>query len=366
MIWIALLLAFGVYLYFLAWALRGLQRLVVKSLPATQALPGGDPSPRPFSVIIAAHNEAGNIARCLEKLVHQNYPAGLYEIILAADRCTDATVAIARAFPQEFPRLKILEISAAPEGVSPKKHALGRAIEAAAHEHLLFLDADVVPTENHLRAMNRYFAGGAAAVVSLMKFFPPRSFWQKFLMFEKLVSWCIAGAGIGWERPLIAYGGNWGYTKSAFRQINGFAGLESSLGGDDDLLLQKIAEQRLPVQMCLEPQGWIHTTPPQSFRHFLRQRRRHFSAGKKYRLSLQVGYFLFHAANLVLWLGGLFPWPGLFFLFLKLAGDARVLRQGQKLFREEFSLPAMLGFEFLYLAYNTLIGPLGHLGRVKW
>lgn len=359
---IALLLALAVYFYFLAWALRGLKRLAAKSLPRAQ----NEAEPRPFSVIIAAHNEAGSIARCLEKLTRQNYPAGLYEIIVAADRCSDETAALARAFQKEFSRLKIIEITAAPPGVSPKKHALARAVEAAAHEHLLFLDADVVPTEHHLWAMNRSFAGGAAAVVSLMKFFPPQNLWQRFLVFEKLVSWCIAGAGIGRERPLIAYGGNWGYTKSAFRQINGFAGIESSLGGDDDLLLQKMGEQRLPVQMCLEPQGWIRTAPPESFQHFLRQRRRHFSAGKRYRPALQAGYFLFHASNLILWLGGLFYGPGLFFLFLKLAGDALVLRQGQKLFREEFSLPAVLGFDFLYLVYNTLIGPLGHLGRIKW
>lgn len=366
MAWVALLLAFAVYLYFLIWALRGLQRLAAKSLPFAQAPLQNHAEPLPFSVIIAAHNEAGSIARCLEKLTRQNYPAGLYEIIVAADRCTDETVALARAFQQEFPRLKILEISAAPPGVSPKKHALARAIAVAEYERLLFLDADVVPTENHLRAMNRYFAEGAAAVVGLMKFFPPQNLWQKFLVFEKLVSWCIAGAGIGWERPLIAYGGNWGYTKSAFRQINGFAGIESSLGGDDDLLLQKMGEQNLPVQMCLEPQGWIRTAPPESFRQFLRQRRRHFSAGKRYRFSLQAGYFLFHAANLALWLGGLFYWPGLLLLLLKLAGDALAIRQGQKLFREEFSLPATLGFDFLYLIYNTLIGPLGHIGKVKW
>lgn len=366
MVWMALLLAFAVYLYFLAWALRGLQRLAAKSLTPAHPPPGSDPAPLPFTVIIAAHNEAGSIARCLEKLTRQSYPAELYEIIVAADRCTDETVAVARAFQQEFPRLQIIEIGAAPPGVSPKKHALARAIEAAEHEHLLFLDADVVPTENHLWAMNRCFAGDAAAVVGLMKFFPPQTLWQKFLVFEKLVSWCIAGAGIGWERPLIAYGGNWGYTQSAFRKINGFAGIESSLGGDDDLLLQKMGEQNLPVQMCLEPQGWIRTAPPQSFRQFLRQRRRHFSAGKKYRPALQAGYFLFHASNLILWLGGLFYGPGLVFLFLKLAGDALVIRQGQKLFREEFSLPAMLGFDFLYLAYNTLIGPLGHIGRVRW
>lgn len=321
---------------------------------------------RPYSVIIAAHNEAENITRCLGALIRQDYPRELYEIILVADRCTDASVAKAQVFQKEFPDLKILEVNETPPGVSPKKYALNRAVKAAAYEHLLFSDADVVPTTSHLRAMNRCFANDTAAVVSLMKFFPPQTFWQKFLVFEKLVSWCIAGAGIGWKRPVIAYGGNWGYTKGAFEKVKGFAEIEFSLGGDDDLLLQKMGKLNLPVQMCLEPQGWIRTAPPESFRQFLRQRRRHFSAGKKYHFRLQAGYFLFHAANLILWIAGFFYWPGWVFLFLKLCGDWLIIQQGKKLFKEEFSVSSMLAFDFLFLIYNMLIGPLGHVGKVKW
>lgn len=357
--WAILSGIFLLYAYFILRTWWGMRRLTRLSPPADTPL-------RPYSVIIAAHNEAETITRCLEALTQQDYPTELYEIILAADRCTDDTAAKARVFQKDFPNLKILEINETPPGVSPKKNALSRAIEAAARQHLLFLDADVVPTENHLRAMNRYFANDTAAVVSLMKFTAPKTFFQKFLVFEKLVSWCIAGAGIGWKRPVIAYGGNWGYTKSAFEKVQGFAEIEFSLGGDDDLLLQKMGELNLPVQMCLEPQGWIRTAPPETFRQFLRQRRRHFSAGGKYRFRLQAGYFLFHAANLLLWIAGLFYWPAPGLLLLKLLGDWLFIRQGQKLFRERFSFPTTIAFDFLYLLYNTLIGPLGHIGKVRW
>jgi cellulose synthase/poly-beta-1,6-N-acetylglucosamine synthase-like glycosyltransferase len=357
--WAILLGVFLLYGYFILRTRWGMYRLARFSLLANTQL-------RPYSVIIAAHNEAKNITPCFEALIQQDYPPELYEIILAADRCSDETVAKAQAFRKEFPNLKILEIHRTPPAVSPKKYALSRAVEAAAHEHLLFLDADVVPGPKHLRAMNRYFAEDTAAVVSLMKFFPPQTFWQKFLMFEKLVSWCIAGAGIGWKRPLIAYGGNWGYTKSAFEKVRGFEEIEYSLSGDDDLLLQKMGELNLPMQMCLDSQGWIRTAPPETFTQFQRQRRRHFSAGKKYRFCLQAGYFLFHTANLILWIAGLFYWPALGGLLLKLLGDWLIIRQGKKLFREEFSFPAAILFDFLYLVYNTLIGPLGYIGKVKW
>jgi cellulose synthase/poly-beta-1,6-N-acetylglucosamine synthase-like glycosyltransferase len=353
------LAAFLIQCYFIGWALRGLKKLTVFAAPSNQVQ-------RRYSIIITAHNEENNISVCLQALVDQEYPGDFYEIILAADRCKDKTVEIAASFQKNFPNLQIFEIDRIPPGISPKKYAISRAIERARFEYMLFLDADVIPTKNHIQTMNGYFGEDTAAVVSLMKFSEAASFWKKFLVFEKLVSWCIAGAGIGRQRPIIAYGGNWGYTKSAFRKINGFTAIDRSLSGDDDLLLQKMGEAKLPTAICLQPGGWVRTAPPKTFAHFFRQRRRHFSAGKKYRPRLQAGYFLYHASNLLLWTGWLFWGPALFFLLFKLLGDVFVIRQGQALFQEKISPLSIILYELTYLVYNTLVGPLGYIGRMKW
>ncbi len=356
--WLGVLL-FAVQGYFLQWAFRGLRRVAADRPPE-------NPSLRKFSVIIAAHNEADLLPDCLAPLIAQDYPPGHYEIILAADRCSDDTVAIARAFQEKFPGLKILEIDAVPPGISPKKHALARAIERAQFDCFLFLDADVQPTPAHLRAMNRHFDGDTAAVVSLMRFVPPQHFWQRFLVYEKLVSWCIAAAGIGWGRPVISYGGNWGYTRAAFQSVGGFAAIFHALSGDDDLLLQQMGAQNLPVRLNLAPQGWVTMGFPDTFRDFLRQRRRHFSAGKNYRPRLQVGYFLFHASNLLLWVAAAFSIPALLLLGLRLTLGVGLIRYGGRLFRIRLPAAAAPLFDLLYLLYNTLIGPLGHIGKVKW
>ena len=352
-------LIFVVNAYFLWWVWRGLFKLDAQLKVANDKL-------RKYSVIIAAHNEEAVIANCLTTLVAQNYPKDHYEIIIAADRCNDETVEISRAFQSKFSALQILEIADAPPNVSPKKNALAQAIQRAKFDHFLFLDADVRPSLNHIRTLNGYFDDDAAAVISLMRFAEATSFWQRFLVFEKLASWCIAAAGVGWRCPIISYGGNWGYTRGAFQKANGFDAILHSLSGDDDLLLQKMGQLNLPVRFCLHPDGWVKMDAPSSFSQFFRQRRRHFSAGKKYLFSLQLSYFLYHASNLALWIAPLFFPPAGIFLLLKLTLDWRIIRRGSRLFREHFPPVSTLIFDFLFMIYNTLVGPLGHVGRIRW
>ena len=351
------LLAFFTHACFQGWVYRGLGLL--------NSSPPGRADDQPLSVIIAAHNEAAALPALLERLSGQNFQA-TFEVIIAADRCTDGTVAVARRFSRPLPGLKILEIDAVPPDVSPKKHALLQAIAAATHDRFVFLDADVIPTDGHLDAMQRYFAGGAAVVVSLMRFHQPSSIWSDFLCFEKLLSWCIAGAGIARRQPVISYGGTWGYTRAALEAVGGFAGISSSLSGDDDLMLQKFGEKDLPVEMCLLPEGWVEMAPPPGPGTFLRQRRRHFSAGKKYHHRLQAGYLFYHLSNLFLWVGGLMSLPGLALLLLKLMMDGAIIRRGGVVFRMRYPAWKIIFFDVGYLLYNTLVGPLGHLGRIRW
>lgn len=353
-----MLIVFAVYLSLQIRTLLGLLRLL-------RTPPPPESPPLPLSVIIAAHNEEETIGRCLDALMRQNYPAETFEIVVALDRCHDRTKEIVEAYRAKFSALKTIDVIEVPPGVSPKKHALSKAIDAARFDHFVFLDADVEPHPDHLVVFSRYLSD-AEVVVSLMKFHPPQSIWQEFLLFEKLISWCIAGAAIGNQKPFLSYGGNWAYSRRAFQAAGGFASIAHSLSGDDDLLLQQMAAAGMSCRMCLDPQGWIRTAPPSSWVGFLRQRRRHFSAGKYYRLPVKIGYFLLHVTNLLLWLMPLFFFPALALLAAKIIGDLMILKSGSKLFRESFPPHKSLLFNFLYMAYNTLIGPLGYLGKIRW
>lgn len=99
----------------------------------------------PFCVIIPANNEGAYIEACLSALLAQDAAAGLVQVIVAANACTDDTVARAEAFaPQFAARGWALICLDLPE--PGKIQALNRA-EAALPDPAVaraYLDADVI------------------------------------------------------------------------------------------------------------------------------------------------------------------------------------------------------------------------------
>jgi glycosyltransferase involved in cell wall biosynthesis len=97
-----------------------------------------------LSVIIPANNEEACIGGCLEALLAQE-PGDLdsVEIVVAANGCTDRTVAIAHGFEQLADargwRLYVLDIA---EGGKP--NALNEGDRAASGDMRVYLDADIV------------------------------------------------------------------------------------------------------------------------------------------------------------------------------------------------------------------------------
>lgn len=88
-----------------------------------------------FTVIIPAHNEGQVIARCLDCVLDGAPRDNPPEIIVAANGCSDDTVALAKA---HAPMAKVLDLPA-----GSKVIAMNAANAIAEHAPRLFLDADV-------------------------------------------------------------------------------------------------------------------------------------------------------------------------------------------------------------------------------
>ena len=94
------------------------------------------------AVIVPARDEAANIARCLAALSTQT-GSGL-RIVVVDDQSTDATAAIAAAFAERDPRIRLLQAPVLPPGWVGKCHACWVGARAAlAADWLCFMDADV-------------------------------------------------------------------------------------------------------------------------------------------------------------------------------------------------------------------------------
>ncbi len=91
--------------------------------------------PVPFTLIIPAHNEAAVISRCLNTARCGASSAVPFEIIVAANGCTDQTVERAR---DAAPQAKIIDLA-----IGSKTAAINAANGEASHFPRIFLDADV-------------------------------------------------------------------------------------------------------------------------------------------------------------------------------------------------------------------------------
>ncbi len=95
------------------------------------------------SVVIAAHNEAGVIGRCLDTLM-ADARDGEFDITVVANGCTDSTAQIAGSRPG----VRVVELS-----VAGKPAALNAGDEVAVGFPRIYLDADVVVTTEGLRLL---------------------------------------------------------------------------------------------------------------------------------------------------------------------------------------------------------------------
>jgi cellulose synthase/poly-beta-1,6-N-acetylglucosamine synthase-like glycosyltransferase len=111
-----------------------------------------------FLVLVPAHNEELSIGRCLAAINAQRRPAD--QVLVVADRCTDATAAIARGLGAS-----VLERGA---GEEPGRAAARQAgldhARALEWDAVLMLDADSVVAPGFISACERALAAGAEAV----------------------------------------------------------------------------------------------------------------------------------------------------------------------------------------------------------
>lgn len=119
----------GVYIAFPAL-------LAARCLLRRRAVVDGDARPRTVSVVVAAHDEAGDIGAKLDDIAAQ-VVTGLDSpphVIVASDGSTDRTVAVARAHPSQPYVLELPRVG--------KAAAMNQAVERALGDVVIFTDAN--------------------------------------------------------------------------------------------------------------------------------------------------------------------------------------------------------------------------------
>ena len=148
---LALLSSLVLYLLFLA---------AVYFLSGTAEAPGEHPPMLKFAVIVPAHNEAAVIPGVLGSIRSVDYPPHLYDAIVVADNCTDATAGIARSGGARCMERNDLVRKGKGYALA---HAAG-ALTEKDYDAFVIIYADSTMSRNFLRAMNSRLISGQKAV----------------------------------------------------------------------------------------------------------------------------------------------------------------------------------------------------------
>lgn len=340
---------------------------------AVQTPPGRTPG-ESVTVVVAAHNEARHLPALLTALREQSLPREQLHIIVVDDRSTDSTRDILEEHGSGL-NLHIHHVDAVPEGVSPKKYALHHGISAAATDIVLLTDADCEPESDWAASMLRVFDSGNDVVVGLAPLRGEHAAAGRYGAFESRRTMATMSAAAAWKRPYMATGRSWGFRKSLYKKVGGLEALYAQLGGDDDLLLQRLSAAEATVGVCTEPGSFVYSDAPQAWSTLFRQKLRHYSVSSSYRGAAAILLGLFVATELLVPISAvalmlILPgWqkliPPLFWIW-KLWYDSGFLVAAFKWMRGETGRLTLAKWEAFHIFHAVFVGILSYLKRPRW
>jgi glycosyltransferase involved in cell wall biosynthesis len=272
------------------------------SLPTVNVLPVVNR--QPVSIIICAKNEAANLKKNLPAILSQRYhnEAGkaMYEVIVVNDASIDDTAAVLQGVEQRYDNLWDVVITDDEErGLQGKKYALSKGIAHAGHNWLLLTDADCMPSgDTWLQEMIAPLARGREIVagyggynegIGLLNAFVR---WETLHTFLQYSTYALAGI------PYMAVGRNMACTKEILQKAQRDPVWNVLPSGDDDLLVS-IAGRAHNTAIVYSDSAVTRSKAKDTWRDWVKQKQRHLSTGKYYKLHVKIllgAYGLSHAA----------------------------------------------------------------------
>ncbi|MDB5110074.1 MAG: glycosyl transferase [Mucilaginibacter sp.] len=361
------LLLTGLYLLVLIYLIRGwanLKQPILKNFTPTTKV----------TVLIAARNEEERINFTIEDILAQDYPKHLVEVIIVDDHSTDRTTEIILSYASQG--IKLLQLKEDKPLNSYKKKAIAEAIRISTGDFMVATDADCRMGKQWLSSIVSYYESEQLVMISSpVTYFEEKSLFENLqtLEFSYLIG--IGAAFIGNKRASTCNGANLAYRKDIFYAVGGFKGIDDLASGDDELLLQKVAE-RYPgkIGFLKHRDAIVYTHAKHTLQEFLQQRRRWASKSTKYKdkkvVAMAVGIWLFNLSLLVNVCMGFY---NVYFFklvlvqfLLKYAFELAFLVPITSFFKRKKLLALLLMLSPIHIIYFVYVGLMGNTRKYAW
>nr|WP_143715679.1 glycosyltransferase [Pedobacter heparinus] len=326
------------------------------------------------SVLVAARNEAPNIAKTIEDLIAQNYARDLTEIIFIDDHSTDQTAAIISSYSDKG--VKLIRLNEDQPLNSYKKKAIQTAIAQARGSLIITTDADCRMGPDWLKTIVSFYEEKKYKMISSpVAYFEEKSFFEKAQTLEFLYLIGLGASTIGNRKPSTCNGANLAYEREAFYEVGGFKGIDDLASGDDELLLHKMAAKfNGHIGFLKNEDAVVYTHPKATLKEFIQQRKRWASKSTRYKnksiIVLGVCIWLFNLSILLNAASGIFNC-----FYFKLAVVQLLAKMTIELlflydvtaFAKRRNLLILLPvLNVLHILYIVYIGVAGNTGKYNW
>lgn len=326
------------------------------------------PISNPVTVIICAKNEAENLRTNLPVILAQRYSNAsgnaMYKVLVVNDASADDTALVLDGFKAQYPHLETIYIANDEYRTLPgKKYALSKALVQADTEYLLLTDADCLPaSDNWLAAMVAPLHDGIQIVAGYGAYQYNSGMLNAFIRWETLHTF-IQYAGYALSgKPYMAVGRNLACTKTAMLKAQESAAWSKLPSGDDDLLVQAVADAH-NMSIVARPYAVTISPAKQTWATWLQQKQRHVSTGKYYNTGTKLLLALYSIAHSFSWISCIILlftplWQMAFGVMLVRMGvNILIQQQACRLTGERNSILLFLLADVGWIIYNFVLTP---------
>jgi biofilm PGA synthesis N-glycosyltransferase PgaC len=294
---------------------------------------------RGVSVIVCARNEEKNLMMNVPKIMEQDYPN--FELIVVNDSSYDDTADILKALSINYPNMHVIHIDEDKQNMQGKKFALTLGIKAAKNDIVLLSDADCYPRSNQwISEMASVYKNDCKVVLGYSPFVKYKGWLNKLIRLDNTM---VAMTYLGMAKagkPYMGVGRNLSYYADLFFKVGGFKSNYSILSGDDDLLINQIANKQNTAVIFSKDAQTI-SEPKRNFSDWKIQKRRHFTTSPMYKssdkrrlLMLPLSWFALNALCVSIVILQPIMYPILSFILLRwiwiVIGTYRFLKSAQQ------------------------------------